>query len=112
MRCDVYALLSESLLVSYFNIVRKNILDSIPKAIMNFLVNKSKSEIQNELVSQLYKEEYINSLLKESEVVAARRKHCKVLVETLKKANSILSAVRDYNIEWTNVVAGHSCRHI
>ncbi len=44
-----------SLLGSYFNICRKNIGDTIPKSVMHFLVNESKFNLQNELVSALYK---------------------------------------------------------
>lgn len=40
----------KNLLVSYFDVVRKNIKDSIPKAIMAFLVNQSKNVAQRELV--------------------------------------------------------------
>ena len=47
----------ENLLSSYFDIVRKNIQDTVPKSIMYFLVNESKETIQNELVRNLYKEE-------------------------------------------------------
>jgi len=33
----------KTLIVSYFNIVRKNLNDVVPKTIMAFLVNKSKN---------------------------------------------------------------------
>jgi len=45
-----------TLLSSYFGIVRKNVQDSVPKTIMHFLVNCAKDNIQNELVSMLYRE--------------------------------------------------------
>ncbi|KAL3320863.1 Dynamin-1-like protein [Cichlidogyrus casuarinus] len=64
----------EGLISSYFLIVRKNIQDSVPKAIMHFLVNHVKDNLQSELVSKLYKQEQYNDLLKESEHVAQRRK--------------------------------------
>ena len=65
---------TERLIKSYFLIVRKNIQDSIPKAIMHFLVNHVKDNLQSELVSHLYKQEEICRLLEESEHIAARRK--------------------------------------
>ncbi len=45
----------KSLIWSYFNIVRKNVQDSVPKTIMAFLVNHTKNDIQSELVRSLYK---------------------------------------------------------
>jgi len=43
------------LIASYFDIVRKNFLDMVPKTIMYFLVNHAKDNLQNELVSSLYR---------------------------------------------------------
>ena len=65
---------TERLIKSYFIIVRKNIQDSVPKAIMHFLVNYVKDNLQSELVSKLYKKEEIDTLLNESEHIATRRK--------------------------------------
>jgi Dynamin GTPase effector domain len=65
---------AERLIKSYFSIVRKNIQDSVPKAIMHFLVNHVKDNLQSELVSHLYKQEAIEKLLSESEQIAARRR--------------------------------------
>jgi len=90
--------LIKHLLVSYFDIVRKNIKDTVPKSIMHFLVNFSKDHIQNELVACLYKEELFEHLLEESNVIAQRRKQCKEMMDTLRKAHDILNEVRDYQI--------------
>lgn len=68
-------------------IVRKNILDSVPKAIMNFLVNHVKDNLQSELVSNLYKNDQYDALLKESENVAQRRREAS---EMLKVGGTIL----------------------
>jgi dynamin 1-like protein len=66
--------LAERLIKSYFFIVRKSINDSVPKAIMHFLVNYVKDNLQSELVSQLYKPDQIEDLLQESAHIAQRRK--------------------------------------
>lgn len=68
--CDVI----ERLIKSYFYIVRKSIQDSVPKAIMHFLVNFVKDNVQSELVTHLYKSERAEEYLNESEHIAIRRR--------------------------------------
>lgn len=45
----------KNLIGSYFDIVKKNFTDLVPKSIMHFLVLAFKNSMQNELVSQLYR---------------------------------------------------------
>uniref|UniRef100_A0A8C7V8F4 Dynamin-1-like protein n=1 Tax=Oncorhynchus mykiss TaxID=8022 RepID=A0A8C7V8F4_ONCMY len=71
----------ERLIKSYFLIVRKNIQDSVPKAVMHFLVNHVKDSLQSELVGQLYKSSLLNDLLTESEDMAQRRKEAADMLE-------------------------------
>lgn len=65
---------SERLIKSYFYIVRKSIQDSVPKAVMHFLVNYVKDNLQSELVTHLYKSENAEDFLNESDHIAVRRK--------------------------------------
>ena len=65
---------AERLIRSYFYIVRKSIQDSVPKAVMHFLVNYVKDNLQSELVTHLYKSDQAEALLIESEHIAVRRK--------------------------------------
>jgi dynamin 1-like protein len=88
----------KNLIVSYFNVVRKNINDSVPKTIMCFLVNQSKNISQRELVSVLYKEDNLNDLLTEDPAVAKQRENCEKIIITLRKALTILQEVRDFAI--------------
>jgi len=78
---DDIVLWTERLIKSYFLIVRKNIQDSVPKAIMHFLVNYVKDNLQSELVSHLYKQEEIDKLLEESDHIAARRKEASEMLK-------------------------------
>uniref|UniRef100_A0A8C6UNF8 Dynamin-1-like protein n=1 Tax=Neogobius melanostomus TaxID=47308 RepID=A0A8C6UNF8_9GOBI len=73
----------ERLIKSYFLIVRKNIQDSVPKAVMHFLVNHVKDSLQSELVGQLYKSGLLNELLTESEDMAQRRKEAADMLQVL-----------------------------
>lgn len=67
-------LFAERLIKSYFYIVRKSIQDSVPKAIMHFLVNFVKDNLQSELVQALYKSDSAEQLLNESDHIAIRRR--------------------------------------
>lgn len=78
--------------------MKKNVKDTVPKSIIHFLVNKSKEEIQNELVAALYKEELFDELLQESQVIAQRRDACKIMIDSLRKAHDILNEVRDFQV--------------
>eukprot|EP01112_Ceratiomyxa_fruticulosa_P010608 TRINITY_DN2816_c0_g2_i1.p1 TRINITY_DN2816_c0_g2~~TRINITY_DN2816_c0_g2_i1.p1 ORF type:complete len:672 (-),score=178.73 TRINITY_DN2816_c0_g2_i1:145-2160(-) len=90
--------LIKSLMVSYFDVVRKNVKDLVPKSIIHFLVNQSKEAIQNELVSSLYKEDLFDELLEESPQISARRKACKSMLEILRKASDIINEVREVSL--------------
>ncbi|XP_033116387.1 dynamin-1-like protein [Anneissia japonica] len=85
----------KKLINSYFLIVRKNIQDSVPKAIMHFLVNYVRDQMQSELVGKLYKQEQINTLLKESEVMVQRRREAAEMLRALQRASQIIGEVRE-----------------
>jgi dynamin 1-like protein len=87
----------KSLMESYFRVVRKTFIDMVPKTIMYFLVNHVKDALQNELVSELYRENEIMGLMKEAEDVAAKRSTCSEMRDLLSKALEIVNEVRDYN---------------
>ena len=87
----------KSLIDSYFSIVRKNYIDMVPKTIMYFLVNHVKDEIQNELVSELYRESEVGFLMKEAKDIAMRRRTCLEMRDLLEKALEIVNEVRDFN---------------
>ena len=65
---------------------------------MHFLVNRSKENIQNDLVASLYKEDLFDELLEESSVIAQKRDGTKHLMNVLRKAHEILNEVRDFQV--------------
>ncbi|XP_011312506.1 dynamin-1-like protein [Fopius arisanus] len=89
--CDVI----ERLIKSYFYIVRKSIQDSVPKAVMHFLVNYVKDNLQSELVTHLYKSDQAEALLNESEHIAVRRKEAADMLKALTQAGHIISEIRE-----------------
>ena len=66
----------QNLIHSYFQIVKTNVSDLVPKTVMAFLVNESKRIAQAELVSEIYKAGDIDSLLVEDPMVVAQRDNC------------------------------------
>ncbi|KAG8628516.1 hypothetical protein KVT40_004389 [Elsinoe batatas] len=82
------------LITSYFNIVRRTMIDMVPKAIMLTLVQFSKDEMQRELLEQMYRQAELDDLLKESDYTVRRRKECQQMVESLGRANEIVSQVQ------------------
>jgi len=90
--------LLEGLLTAYFDIVRKNIQDGVPKATMYLMVNRCKSDMQNELVQRLYRESDFDRLLSESSDLVSRRRECKETLDLLGKAQTILNEIRDYSV--------------
>ena len=79
-------LCAELLINSYFNIVKREMIDMVPKAVSLTLVNYSKDNLQRELLQELYKPEVLDDLLKESEFVVNRRKEVVSMVQALNKA--------------------------
>ncbi|CAL0311987.1 unnamed protein product [Lupinus luteus] len=75
------------LLRSYYDIVRKNIEDLVPKAIMHFLVNNTKRKLQNVFIQKLYREDLFEKMLQEPDEVAMKRKRCQELLRAFQQAS-------------------------
>ncbi|KAK4992118.1 vacuolar protein sorting-associated protein 1 [Elasticomyces elasticus] len=82
------------LITSYYNIVRRTVIDMVPKAIMLTLVHHTKEEMQRELLEQMYRINELDDLLQESEYTVRRRKECQQMVESLTRASEIVSQVQ------------------
>ncbi|KAL4577905.1 hypothetical protein LXL04_014020 [Taraxacum kok-saghyz] len=81
---------TKQLLESYYTIVRKKIQDSVPKAIMHFLVNHTKRELCNVLIENLYRENLFQKLLQENDEVSLKRKHVEETLIALQEASKLL----------------------
>ncbi|KAI9690678.1 MAG: vacuolar protein sorting-associated protein 1 [Bogoriella megaspora] len=87
------------LITSYYNIVRRTMIDMVPKAIMLTLVQHTKDEMQRELLEQMYRQTELDELLKESDYTIRRRKECQQMVESLSKASEINDAKGRHNLD-------------
>jgi hypothetical protein len=79
--------------MSYFSVVKREMIDMVPKAITLTLVSFAKENLQRELLEHLYKPEVLEELLKESPDVVARRRECVKMVGALNSAEAIVAAV-------------------
>ncbi|CAE6161362.1 unnamed protein product [Arabidopsis arenosa] len=78
--------ITKLLLKSYYDIVRKNIEDSVPKAIMHFLVNHTKRELHNVFIKKLYRENLFEEMLQEPDEIAVKRKRTQETLHVLQQA--------------------------
>mmetsp|Transcript_20516 Transcript_20516/g.33750 ORF Transcript_20516/g.33750 Transcript_20516/m.33750 type:complete len:316 (+) Transcript_20516:394-1341(+) len=86
------------MLRSYFDVVRKLVRDAVPKAVMVFLVNKAKEDLQFSL-GTLFGQQSLDELLKESGAIAAQREQLDKEQQALRKAVKILQEVENLNLE-------------
>ncbi|TKY59445.1 Dynamin-related protein 3A [Spatholobus suberectus] len=82
----VETIVTKLLLKSYYDIVRKNVEDLVPKAIMHFLVNNTKRELHNVFIEKLYREDLFEEMLQEPDEVAMKRKCCRELLRAYQQA--------------------------
>jgi replication fork clamp-binding protein CrfC len=93
--------LIKKLLESYFKIVKKNVQDAIPKAIMYTLVNRSRSNLNQKLIHELVvgrSVAQIDELLSAAPEILARFKNTKDNADKLKKALEILNEITDFSL--------------
>ncbi|KAB1993786.1 hypothetical protein ERO13_D13G049100v2 [Gossypium hirsutum] len=93
------------LLRSYYDIVRKNIEDSVPKAIMHFLVNHTKRELHNVFIKKLYRENLFEEMLQEPDEIASKRKRTR---ETLRVLQQAFRTLDELPLEAETVERGYS----
>ncbi|KAK1430297.1 hypothetical protein QVD17_12939 [Tagetes erecta] len=74
------------LLRSYYDIVRKNIEDYVPKAIMHFLVNHTKRELHNVFIKKLYRDDLFEQMLQEPDDISVKRKRTRELLRVYQQA--------------------------
>lgn len=83
---------------SYFNIVRTKLVDSVPKAITLTLIRKSQAQMQDALVSNLYRDDLLDALLDESEETVRRRQRCREVLALMKTSLAAITEVQSSDL--------------
>ncbi|KAM6595627.1 hypothetical protein CsatA_006151 [Cannabis sativa] len=97
--------ITKLLLRSYYDIVRKNIEDFVPKAIMHFLVNHTKRELHNVFIRKLYRENMFEEMLREPDEIASKRKRTR---DTLRALQLAFRTLEELPLEAETVEKGYS----
>eukprot|EP00466_Bigelowiella_natans_P013866 jgi/Bigna1/89484/estExt_fgenesh1_pg.C_500042 len=85
----------KTLIKSYFDIVQKIIKDSVPKAVMHFLVQGCRNSIQGELVKHLYKSQFFEGLMAEEEEARKEREDLERMIAVLQKCVKVRAYVKN-----------------
>ncbi|KAJ3452075.1 dynamin [Anaeramoeba flamelloides] len=89
---DIWAI--REIVVNYFDAVKTNLYDSIPKAIMFSMVNEAKKELESVLMARVYDEDMLADLMEEDSNVVKQRKDYKKKIALLEEVQDIMSDVK------------------
>lgn len=81
------------LLQSYFNVVRKKIIDSVPKAITLRLIHKSVHDIHDVLVGELYRDDVLGVLFAEDDESKAARVRLREVIGLMEQTLSLIGSI-------------------
>ena len=87
-----------SLCARYFELVRTQIVDLIPKAIIMMLVEGSSKQLRDVLLKKVVGSELADDMMREDPRISQQRTKCREILAALKKAQQILQEVRQMNI--------------
>ncbi len=75
---------------AYFKLIVRNLRDSIPKIMGNYLIKEIEENMQLKLYNKLYEARDITDLLSEPESVAERRKELNDMIKVMRNAQKII----------------------
>jgi len=97
---------------AYFKLIVRNLRDSIPKIIGNYLVKEIEENMQVKLYNKLYNAKELTDLLNEPENVAERRKELNDIIKVMKNAQKIIRRDPDLmNVMQININDGDIINH-
>ena len=82
----------------YFDIIRRQVKDLVPKAIVKFLVNGSTELLRPKMIDEIFNSNDMSNLLQEDPSITRKRIACQQIVDALRKAQDILLEVRTLKI--------------
>jgi len=85
--------LIRSLVTAYLQVTRRTIQDTVPKAIMHLFVNHCCDELQNKLISELYKESHFGTLIEEDPWVREERDKLNASLQSFEAAIDTLNTI-------------------
>ena len=75
---------------AYFKLIVRNLRDSIPKVIGNYLIKEIEENMQLKLYNKLYNAREMTDLLSEPESVAERRKELNDIIKVMRNAQKVI----------------------
>jgi dynamin 1-like protein len=78
----------------YFDLIRDQIKDLVPKAVVRFLVDESTRLLRPKMIEAIFNTSDVGDLLQEDQTITRKRVACIAIVDALKKAQRILNEVR------------------
>ncbi|OHT15091.1 Dynamin central region family protein [Tritrichomonas foetus] len=87
-----------NLCARYFELVRLQIVDLIPKAVVMMLVEGSTKQLRDILLKKVYGSNIADEMMKEDPRITTNRNKCNKVLTALRKAQSILNEVRQISI--------------
>ena len=75
---------------AYFKLIVRNLRDSVPKIMGNYLIKEIEENMQLKLYNKLYNAREVTDLLNEPESVAERRKELNDMIKVLRNAQKII----------------------
>jgi dynamin 1-like protein len=83
----------------YFDLVKAQIMDLVPKAVVKFLVEESSTMLRPKMIETIFNTQDLSELLHEDSAITRKRVACQQIVDALRKATLILNEVRTFNAE-------------
>lgn len=82
----------------YYDIVREQLKDMVPKAIVKFLVDESTQLLRPKMIEAIFNSSDLVDLLHEDPAITKKRIACQQIVDALRKAKEILNEVRSFKV--------------